>query len=1013
MGRKRNMSQTMTMVEFQSPDQNPPANIPRMLDLYSPNGFTRETKRAKTSLGSNLAGRLQHYSRCKNQGPPSKVIDYSDPFALPNMLEELEGGRYGSETKEIKALCARRMELLGALYALYPSLRAPSTLSHQDCLANYLKGQLNKVPCSITEQSNSGSQDVVDLEDNGTCKNAAFLVENVKDGANNLSVINLDSDEEGDEELSQTQNFNPNMQRGMKEMLHVHGSATVEGNIAVETNWKSSYLFQRVVLGKSQVEERNTQEFKLDELVEDKDKTQGNEIICRGDKTQGNEIICRGDKTQGNEIICKGDKAQGNEIICRGTPEKEDANEKLCSVDTLSGGLAMSNASYQAEKEDDGLGDLWCEMNLALECSKEASDNSGDTQKEEECEHSCVLKDDLGYVCQICGVIQKSIETIFDFQWGSKNTKIYTPASGKKRDSDRSEFAQYSGHEEFGSDLIDEVCIHPRHREQMKAHQLEGFKFLQRNLSAEKPGGCILAHAPGSGKTFMVISFIQSFLAKYPYARPLVVLPKGILPAWKREFNRWQIEDIPLYDFYTEKAESRSQQLEILDQWVQHRGVLFLGYKQFSNIVCGVSTSKLEVVCQERLLKVPTLLILDEGHTPRNENTNVLQSLAKVETPRKVVLSGTLFQNRVKEVFNILQLVRPKFLKVERSKAIVHRILSKVQVSGGSRRLLKQGKDSVFFDLVEETLQNDDNSKIKIAVIKDLRELTSEVLHYYKGDFLDELPGLVDFTVVLNLSQFQKNVIHGLQKLDKFRRSSVCSAIYMHPHLKEISESASTSAEKGLASINESMIDHMIERMNVKDGIKTKFFLSILRLAESAEEKLIVFSRYILPLKFLERILTKTRGWSCGKEMFMISGESNQDHREWSMDKFNNSPDARVFFGSIKACGEGISLVGASRVLILDVHLNPSVTRQAIGRAFRPGQTKKVYTYRLVAADSHEEEEHFTSFRKELISKMWFEWNDFRGARGFDMEKVDVDSCEDDFLVSSAIWDDVKVLYKR
>lgn len=35
----------------------------------------------------------------------------------------------------------------------------------------------------------------------------------------------------------------------------------------------------------------------------------------------------------------------------------------------------------------------------------------------EECEHSCVLKEDLGYVCRICGVIEKSIDTIFDFQW--------------------------------------------------------------------------------------------------------------------------------------------------------------------------------------------------------------------------------------------------------------------------------------------------------------------------------------------------------------------------------------------------------------------------------------------------------------------------------------------------------------------------------------------------------------------------------------------------------------------
>jgi DNA repair and recombination RAD54-like protein len=147
------------------------------------------------------------------------------------------------------------------------------------------------------------------------------------------------------------------------------------------------------------------------------------------------------------------------------------------------------------------------------------------------------------------------------------------------------------------------------------------------------------------------------------------------------------------------------------------------------------------------LLKKPSILILDKGHNPRNENTDILQSLSKVQTPRKVVFSGTLYQNHVKEVFNILNLVRPKFIKMETSKPIVRRIQSRVHISGAIN----------FFDLVENTLQDTD-FKRKIAVIKDLREMTSEVLHYYKGDFLDELPGLVDFTVSKRRKYVKKNV---------------------------------------------------------------------------------------------------------------------------------------------------------------------------------------------------------------------------------------------------------------
>lgn len=552
--------------------------------------------------------------------------------------------------------------------------------------------------------------------------------------------------------------------------------------------------------------------------------------------------------------------------------------------------------------------------------------------------------------------------------------------------------------------MVTDIIAHPRHMKQMKPHQVEGFNFLCSNLVTESPGGCILAHAPGSGKTFMIISFMQSFLAKYPQARPLVVLPKGILATWKKEFQTWQVEDIPLLDFYSVKADSRAQQLEVLKRWVEQRSILFLGYKQFSSVVCDSDTSNVATACKEILLKQPSILILDEGHTPRNEDTDVLQTLSKVQTPRKIVLSGTLYQNSVKEVFNILNLVRPKFLKLETSRSIVKRIMSRVHIPG-VRKQFKAGTHAAFYELVEYSLLKDNDSRRKKTVIQDLREMTSKVLHYYKGDFLDELPGLVDFTVVLNLTAKQTTETQKLKKLArKFKISAVGSAVYLHPRLNCFPEKNIPADDK---------MDELVQKLDMKDGVKAKFFLNMLNLCESADEKLLVFGQYLLPLKFLERLAVTTKGWSPGREIFAISGESSSEQREWAMERFNNSDYAKVFFGSIKACGEGISLVGASRVIILDVHLNPSVTRQAIGRAFRPGQKKKVYVYRLVAAGSPEEEDHIACFKKELISKMWFEWNEYYGQRDFQLESVDVNECGDLFLESPILKEDVKELYKR
>ncbi|MCL7051351.1 hypothetical protein MKW94_019795 [Papaver nudicaule] len=702
---------------------------------------------------------------------------------------------------------------------------------------------------------------------------------------------------------------------------------------------------------------------------------------------------------------------EGDRGICGETPIERSKGVYVGVQDVL-----MSNSQ---RGEDDGLGDIWMEMSLAIECSKDASlpldtaiEHTAAEEEEDECEHSFVLKDDLGYVCRICGVIEKSIEQIFDFQWGkgSKTTRgSYMSQSRNAKDGKQVEGSKFTVQNLMDQDFgVADISVHPRHMKKMKPHQLEGFNFLLGNLVSDNPGGCILAHAPGSGKTFMVISFLQSFLAKYPDARPLVVLPKGIVSTWKREVKIWQIEEIPLYDLYT-KADSRAEQLVVLKQWVERRGILFVGYQQFAIIISNSTSSDVAAACHEILLKVPTLLILDEGHTPRNESTDLLYSLSQVQTPRKVVLSGTLFQNNVKEVFNILNLVRPKFMKLDTSKAIVRRVMSRVQI--GPRKQIKSGvADTLFFDLVEETLQNDQDFRRKVTVIQDLREMTSKVLHYYKGDFLDELPGLVDLTVVLNLSPKQKLAVQKLRKLEYFKRSSMGSAVYVHPRLKEHSESF-TTGEKG--HINEAKIDELLSKIDITDGVKAKFFLNILGLCESAGEKLLVFSQFRLPLKFLERLVVQTKGWSLGKEIFVISGDSSPGQRELSMDRFNTSQDAKVFFGSIKACGEGISLVGASRLLILDIHLNPSVTRQAIGRAFRPGQTKRVYAYRLVAADSPEEEDHDICFRKELISKMWFEWSEICGYHDFSMEEVDKMDLGDSFWNSSSFGEDVKALYRR
>ncbi|KAM0011093.1 putative DNA helicase chromatin remodeling SNF2 family [Helianthus debilis subsp. tardiflorus] len=676
-------------------------------------------------------------------------------------------------------------------------------------------------------------------------------------------------------------------------------------------------------------------------------------------------------------------------------------------------GVEEDESNSQSDTNLYGEADLWNEMSIGLEslkvishglyayhhqahalssssssrsqtsffvCLRQEIHPSSDQKSSEdgqECDHSYILKDDIGYVCRVCGLIQTPIDSIIEFQ-RPKSIRTYYYEGQKNRSGDASLDGVKLPETEFS---VLEFTVHPRHQRQMKPHQVAGFNFLLSNLVSENPGGCILAHAPGSGKTFMLISFIQSFMAKYPDARPLVILPRGILGTWKKEFLKWQVEDLPLLDMYSLKAEGRTQQLEVLKKWANQRSILFLGYQHFSSIVCDNDTKPESVNCQEILLTRPSLLILDEGHTARNKQTNIYIAIDKVQTPRKVVLSGTLYQNNVTEVFNTLNLVRPKFLKMEKSKGIKRRILSMVEFKSHT----KKDTENEFYELVKHTLLKDDNFKRKVAIIENLREMTNSVLHYYKGDLLDELPGLVDFSVFLKLTPNQVRAVSELKKVARnkpFKVSSDGSAIYVHPGLDP---RLKNSGSKERNDEIDEKIDELLENVDGTEGVKAKFFINMLRLCESAGEKLLVFGQFLLPLKFLVGLTVKTKGWSVGKQIFMITGDHDNDERELAMD----------------------------RIIILDVHLNPSVTRQAIGRAFRPGQMKRVYIYRLIAAESPEEEDHATCFKKESIAKMLFEWNEYCGHHDFKMETISVEDCDDRFLETACLNEDITAVWKR
>jgi SNF2 family DNA or RNA helicase len=134
------------------------------------------------------------------------------------------------------------------------------------------------------------------------------------------------------------------------------------------------------------------------------------------------------------------------------------------------------------------------------------------------------------------------------------------------------------------------------------------------------------------------------------------------------------------------------------------------------------------------------------------------------------------------------------------------------------------------------------------------------------------------------------------------------------------------------------------------EGPSAKFDALLPQLMEVREEghKSLVFSQFTSLLALLRARL------DADNVVYEYLDGKTRD-REQRVKRFQEDPDCGVFLISLKAGGLGLNLTAAEYVFLLDPWWNPAVEAQAIDRAHRIGQTRHVFAYRLLAADTVED----------------------------------------------------------
>ncbi|WJX58928.1 hypothetical protein P8452_44331 [Trifolium repens] len=716
---------------------------------------------------------------------------------------------------------------------------------------------------------------------------------------------------------------------------------------------------------------------------------------------------------------------------------------KKCNTTNVVEQNKETEISHEKAEEDM----LWKELEVGLASvyfdDSEVSNANASAEAEEKlkevCEHDNRLDEEIGIYCIRCGFVTthiRDVNPIFvDKAVWRQDEKPCDGVEDKEdptmadEDDDFHFFPTDANAEEPISEENKSVwSLIPELKEKLHMHQKKAFEFLWNNIAgstnpglieaeSKKQGGCVISHTPGAGKTFLIIAFLVSYLKLFPGKRPLVLAPKTTLYTWYKEFIKWEIP-IPVYLIHGRRTYRVFKQnsvavlpgvpkptddvkhvldcLEKIQKWHSHPSVLIMGYTSFLTLMREDSKFAHRKFMAKVLRESPQLLVLDEGHNPRSTKSRLRKCLMKVQTELRILLSGTLFQNNFCEYFNTLCLARPKFAH-EVLKALDPKYKRKKKGVAGkgaekAQYLIESRARKFFLDTIAKKIDSNVGDE-RLQGLNMLRNVTNGFIDVYEGGSSDGLPGLQIYTLLMNTTDIQHEILKKLHS-DMAKCSGYPLELELlitlgsiHPWLVK----TAVCSQKFLTKEQLSDLDKY--KFDLKIGSKVRFVLSLIyRVVKN--EKVLIFCHNIAPVRLFQEYFEKFFGWQKGREVLVLTGELELFERGKIMDKFEEPGGvSKILLASITACAEGISLTAASRVIMLDSEWNPSKTKQAIARAFRPGQQKMVYVYQLLVTGSLEEDKYRRTTWKEWVSSMIFSEAFVEDPSRWQAEKI-----EDDIL---------------
>ena len=414
-------------------------------------------------------------------------------------------------------------------------------------------------------------------------------------------------------------------------------------------------------------------------------------------------------------------------------------------------------------------------------------------------------------------------------------------------------------------------------------------------LFAARAGRALIADEMGLGKTIQAIAAAELYKREFGASKILIVCPTSLKYQWKTEIERFSKNKAHVIEGGI--ISRRKQYEEVTEPY------LIAGYHTVKNDLQELNDLDFDI------------LILDEAQRIKNWATQTSAAIKKLKSTYAFVLTGTPIENKLEELYSIMQVIDQFRLPP------LYLFLEKYQIKDPDT-----GRVVGFKDLkqISETLSN-------------------VLLRRTKKQVLKQLPGRMDKTLLVPMTEDQK-IIH-----DEYKEV-VAKLVARWQRQRFLKEKDRKRLMLSMSKMRMACDSTYILDQTTRHDTKVNELMAILEEFFTNDDtgKVVIFSQW---KRMLDLVQQEMEDRDVGYQF--LHGSIPSSKRGDLLKNFKEDPDCHVFL-STDAGGVGLNLQAASLVINLDIPWNPAVLEQRIARVWRMGQENAVQVINLVSAGTIE-----------------------------------------------------------